>query len=84
MPTCIYCREFKSSRGFAKEHVLTRVFCGAGENRTLVCHDCNGRFSAMQSHWSHSAGESPRPERRREARRCSGTAVGTKLRAGER
>ena len=60
MPTCIYCKELKSPGEFTKEHVLTRAFCGAGENWTLVnmvCGDCNGRFSAMESHWCHGAVE---------------------------
>ena len=60
MPKCIYCKVSKSSAEFSKEHVLTRAFCGAGDNWTLVdmvCSHCNERFSGFEAHWSHSAVE---------------------------
>ena len=60
MPTCIYCKKTKQSEKFSNEHVLTRAFCGAGVNWTIVdavCSECNGLFSTFESHWAHSAVE---------------------------
>lgn len=61
MPTCIYCMQTKQSVEFSREHVLTRAFCGTGDNWTLVdavCSECNGLFSRFESHWTRSAIES--------------------------
>ena len=57
MPICIYCKATKPPGEFPKEHVLTRAFCGAGENWTLldtVCADCNRLFSGWESEWCRS------------------------------
>ncbi|WP_409562736.1 HNH endonuclease [Hyphomicrobium sp. MC8b] len=60
MPVCIYCLKEKAPGEFSKEHVLTRAFCGRGENWTLlqtVCGVCNGILSKFESHWAGSAVE---------------------------
>jgi hypothetical protein len=61
MPICIYCCQQKARAEFPAEHVLTRAFCGQGNNWTLkdmVCLDCNGALSKFESHWANSAVES--------------------------
>lgn len=58
MPKCIYCLKAKPAEKFDNEHVLSRAFCGQGANWTLVdtvCRECNGKFSAFESHWTQSA-----------------------------
>jgi hypothetical protein len=61
MPVCIYCLKTKTEVEFSDEHVLTRAFCGQGQNWTLkdmVCTQCNGALSVFESHWTQSAVES--------------------------
>lgn len=61
MPKCIYCLKEKLADAFANEHVLTRAFCGQGNNWTLVelvCKQCNGELSKFESHWASAAIES--------------------------
>ena len=58
MPNCIYCLKTKPSTQFSKEHVLSRAFCGQGNNWTLdnmVCVDCNNYLSRFEAHWTRSA-----------------------------
>ncbi len=60
MPICIYCKRTKPSRQFSKEHVLTRAFCGRGQNWTLVnsvCAECNETLAKFEYHWAHSTAE---------------------------
>ena len=61
MSTCIYCMQSKTHQEFSSEHVLSRAFCGQGNNWTLVnmvCRECNKQLSAFESHWAQSAVES--------------------------
>jgi hypothetical protein len=61
MPICIYCLAEKPAAAFSREHVLTRAFCGQGENwtlRELVCAECNNKLSKFEAHWTSSAIES--------------------------